>query len=292
MEPNTEFSAVVKITPEVQEQIADADNQLVIVKEYMVDSPETATFVKAEGDRRKKMADQLDAVRKSITAPLRLAETNANNFFQPAIKNLLGAYDHCKSLVLGWQQQEEARQREAQRQAEEAARKARQEAEARAAADRARAEEQAAEARRKAAEAEAARLKALAEGNAKAAAAAAALAAKETEKAAAVVETAESKIAEREAIAVMPVAQVAAAPKIAGFSSRSTWKARLKGINDTERAQSKLELIKAAVTDPQAAALLIVDEKALNRLGAALRSSLTIPGVEAFEEKTAASRVA
>lgn len=104
-EPNADFSAVVRITPDVQAQVADADNQLAAVKDYAVDSPETAAFVKAEGDRRKKMAAQLDEIRKSITAPLRQSEANANAFFQPAIKNLLGAYEHCKGLVMGWQQQ-------------------------------------------------------------------------------------------------------------------------------------------------------------------------------------------
>jgi len=80
--------------------------------------------------------------------------------------------------------------------------------------------------------------------------------------------------------------------KIAGFSSRTIWKGRLKGLNDQERAKSKLDLIKAAATDPQAAALLLVDEKALTRLAGALKSSLNIPGCEAYEDKQAASRTA
>jgi colicin import membrane protein len=289
-EPVTEFKAVITITPEIQQQVIEADSQLAIVREYHVDSLETANYVKAEGDRRKKMATQLDEIRKSITAPLRLAETNANNFFQPAIKNLLGAYDHCKGLVLTWQQQEEAKAQEAQRAAEEVARKARAEAEARAAAERAKAAEQAREATRKAQEAEAARVKALAEGNAKAAAKAAADAAKAQEQALAAVETAEAKIADREAVVVVPVAVVPTPAKIAGFSSRTVWKCRLKGLNDAERAKSKLELIRAAATDPQAAALLVFDEKSANKLAAALKSSLTIPGLEAYEEQVAASR--
>ena len=278
-----EFSAVVRITPEVQSQIAASNGLLEKVRGYVIASNEQAQIVNVDLQSIKAAAKNLDGIRKSIVLPLDTARTNAQAFFVPALNVLKEAEDHCKRLLLGWQEKLDAERREAQRKADEEQRRIRQKQEAEAAAARAKAEEQAREARRKADEAEAARQKALAEGNARAAAEAAARAAKEQERAAAVLESAEAKIALAEQTAPVIMAAPIAAPEIRGFSSRTVWKARVT---------DKAALIRAAADRPDIAALLLVDDKAANRLAGALKSALNVPGLEAYEEKLATSRSA
>lgn len=283
MSQQTEFSAVVRITPDVQDQLTASSGLLAKVKGYLIRSNDDAQAVNADLLAIKTAARNLDGVRKSIVKPLDEARTNAQAFFLPALDALKAAEDHCKHLLLGWQEKLDAERREAQRKAEEEARRLRQKQEAEAAAARAKAEEQAREMRRKAEEAEAARQRAVAEGNAKAAAEAAARAAKEQERAAAVVEAAEAKIAHAEQVAPVIMAAPIAAPEIKGFSSRTVWRARVT---------DKTVLIRAAADRPDIAALLLVDEKAANRLAGALKAALAVPGLEAYEEKLATSRIA
>lgn len=291
--PTPEFTASARITPEAQTLIVQSSSQLALVKDYVVDSPEAAVTVNRDLQRIKETKNRLENARVSITKPLHEAWTNANAFFKPAIDALTQAEAHCKNLLLGWERKQEEERREAQRRADEEARKRRQEEEARAAAERAKAEELAAQKRREAEEAERRRQAAIAEGNARAAAAAAADAAKAKEQAVAVVETAEAKIANREVTTVTAALPPLPEPtKIAGFSQRTYWKGRLKGLTDQEREASFLELIKAALTDSQARALLMLDQKALDRTANGLRKKLAIPGVEAYEDVRASSRTA
>ena len=283
MSQQTEFSAVVRITPDVQDQRTASSGLLAKVKGYLIRSNDDAQAVNADLLAIKTAARNLDGVRKSIVKPLDEARTNAQAFFLPALDALKAAEDHCKRLLLGWQEKLDAERREAQRKAEEEALRLRQKQEAEAAAARAKAEEQAREARRKAEEAEAARQRAIAEGNAKAAAEAAARAAKEQERAVNVIEAAEAKIAHAEQVAPVIMAAPIAAPEIRGFSSRTVWRARVT---------DKAAVIRAAVDRPDIAALLLVDEKAANRLAGALKAALAVPGLEAYEEKLATSRTA
>lgn len=279
-----EFSATVRIDANVQTQITESAALLTRVKSYTVNSDESAQDVNSDLMNIKTAARNLDAIRKSIVKPLDEARTNAQNFFVPALNTLAAAEAHCKTLLLDWQAILDGRRREAQRKADEENRRARLKLEAEAAAARAKAEEQAKEARRKAQEAEDARLKALAEGNARAAAEAAARAAKAQEQAVAVVESAEAKIAHQEQTMPVHVAPAAPVAEIKGFSARTVWKCR---VND------KPTLIRvAAATRPDLMALLLVDEKAANRLAAALKDAMNVPGLEAYEEKVASSRSA
>lgn len=277
-----EFSAVVRITPEVQEQLANSNALLTRVKGYVVESDAQAQTVNVDLQNIKSAAKNLDGIRKSIVKPLDEARSNAQAFFMPALDTLKNAEDHCKRLLLGWQEKIEAARREAQRKADEENRRIRAKQEAEAAAARAKAEEQAREARRKAEEAEAARQKAIAEGNARAAAEAAARAAKEQEKAQLIIEAAEAKIAYQEQVAPVIAPTPIAAPEIKGFSSRTVWKARVT---------DKQALIRSAAERTDIAALLLVDEKAANRLAGALKNALNVPGLEAYEEKVASSRM-
>jgi hypothetical protein len=290
-QPVPEFTATARPGATALALIGSANSELALVKDYVIDSAEAAVTVNRDLQRIKLAYEQLEAERVNITGPLHVAWKNANAFFKPALDALQQAEAHCKRLLLGWEQKQEEARREAQRRAEDEARKRRQEEEARAAAERAKAEEIARQKQREAEEAEARRRKAEEEGNARAAAAAAAAAAKAREQAAAATEGAEARIAERQATAPVPAAvEIPEQVKLDGFSSKKVWKGRLKGLTEQERDASFAALVAAAATDPQARALLTLDEKALNRLAGALQKKLCIPGVEAYEDKQAASR--
>ena len=280
---NPEFSAVVRITPEHHAQIAESSALLTRVRGYIVDSDDSAAIVNTDLQSIKIAARGLDTVRKSIVKPLDEARSAAQAFFVPAIETLKLAEDHCKRLLLGWQEKIEAKRREEQRRVDEENRRIRQELEAKAAAERAKAEEKAREERRKAQEAETARQKAIAEGNQRAAQEAAARAAKAVEAEAAARADAEAKIALAEQTASIAVAAPVAAAEIKGFSARTIWKARVT---------DKQALIRAAAERTDLAALLLVDEKAANKLAGALKDALSVPGLEAYQEQVATSRSA
>ena len=125
-QPNTEFSAIVRITPEVQSQLAESNVLLTRVKGYVVDSDDSAQIVNTDLQSIKVAARNLDGIRKSIVKPLDEARANAQAFFVPAIETLKIAEDHCKRLLLSWQEKIEARRREARRKAEEEALRIRQ----------------------------------------------------------------------------------------------------------------------------------------------------------------------
>jgi len=279
-----EFSGTAKVTPEAMAIITAAQPTLVQVQEYVIDDPQTASIVNADLQMIKARRNKLDSIRKSIVRPLDEARANVQNFFKPAIEYLEAAEDHCKGLLLTYQEKVEQERREEVRRQEEVARKAREEAEARAAADRARAEEQAAAKRREAEEAEKRRLAALEAGNQRAAQTAAAEAARKQQEADAAIEAGERKAAERQAEVSVAAAPETPAPKLSGFSSKPVWKVRIN---------NKAAVVKAAASgNSNALAVLMIDESAAKRLAGTLKQGFDIPGIEAYEERSASSRAA
>lgn len=72
-------------------------------------------------------------------------------------------------------------------------------------------------------------------------------------------------------------------PKVSGVSTRGTWKARIT---------SKHDLIAYVAAHPEWEHLIDVNMTAINGLARSQKSSLALPGVEAFEEQTLAARAA
>lgn len=288
--PYPQFAASVAITEDHQRMITQSRAQLATVKEYEIDSHETAQTVNADLRRITEAYKRLNEIRKSIVQPLDEARANAQAFFVPAIENLEAAAQHCKTLLLGWTQKLEAEHREAQRKADDEARKAQRERDAAAAATRAKAEQEAAELRRQSAEAEKKRQAAIAEGNAKAAAKAAAEAAKLAEKADTKVENAESKIAAAESAAPTSVASVAQPAKVSGFGTRKNWKARLK--HSTTEQDAVRAIAAALAARPELIVLLALDMKQAHQMAKTFESSFNVPGLDASNEPIAASRAA
>ena len=86
----------------------------------------------------------------------------------------------------------------------------------------------------------------------------------------------------QEELTFVPTAPPTEQTKLAGISTRSTWKGRM---ND------KLALIKAVAEGRADMALLDVNQQVLDGLAKALKSGLSIPGCEAYEDQSLSVRV-
>lgn len=275
----------VAVTPEIRKELG-AGGALAVAQAYEIDCPEVAQALADERKAWAKRIDRLEAMKKDLLAPLKTAladmQGRLSKWFDPAMADLVAARELGEQKLLAWQQKEQARVAAENAAREAEARRVRQEAEAKAAAERARAEEQAREANRKAAEAAEAQRKALAEGNARAAAAAAAEAAKQAEKAQAALENGEAKAqeAQMQAAAQVSAAPVATVAKIAGQSTKETWGAELQpGVTADQAKRLICEAIVAGRSD--LLALIEVDTAprgALNKLAAALKGAMNVPG--------------
>jgi len=71
------------------------------------------------------------------------------------------------------------------------------------------------------------------------------------------------------------------APRVAGISTRKTWKAEV--IN-------KKAFVEAALKDDNLLAFLEIDMSKMNKLAAATKGQISYPGIKFFEEQTLASR--
>ena len=90
----------------------------------------------------------------------------------------------------------------------------------------------------------------------------------------------EQRMAEAAAIEAPIINIQPAAPKIAGISTRKTWKAELT---------SKGEFIKAATTNPMLMAFIEVDMAKMNRIASATKGEVVYPGIRFYEESNMAS---
>lgn len=224
----------------------------VAAETYIIDTPETLELAAADLKKITAKYKEIEAQREAEKAPFLKAcrEIDAlyaepKNFLQQASGILRGA-------IVKYQEEQ-------RRIAEEAARKAREEEEAR------RAEE-----RRKAEEAKRQRQEAIKQAQA----------AGDNERAEALAQ--ESPEPEQPYVPAAYVAPAAPA-KVAGISSRTTWKARVT---------DKAALVRAILDGHPGTSLdwITVDQKALNASAKALKNALRIPGVEAYEEQSLAVR--
>ena len=287
---------LVEVTPEIRRAV-HSTGALAIAQAWDIDGPEMA---QALADKRKawaKRIDQLEEMKADLFEPAKQAlkqmRERLSRWFDAPLAELNAARDLAGQKLLAWQQAEEARVARERAAAEESARKIRQEAEARAAAERARAEQQAAEKRRQEQEALAAQRKAEAEGNQRAAAAAAAAAAKAAEQAQAAIENGYARAQEAQlqaaaAASAMPAPTVTA---ISGQSVKDQWLAVLQpGVTADE---AKIRIIEAIVKEGRTdlLALIAIDTAArgpLNRLAAALKNAMNVPGYRAENHPTLA----
>lgn len=234
-----------------------AQAALKMVESMVIDSQETYDLAADELKAIKSKAKTLEDQRTGITGPINKALKAINDLFRGPTQYLEQAEKIIKGKMLTYTAEQERIAAEERRKAEAAVR-AEQERLAREAAER-----------EAAAKAEADAL--LAAGNAEKAAEVQAQAAIEA-----------ASMAATAQVMTAPVVEVSVA-KVSGISQRSVWKAE---------CTDKAALIAFIAANPQFMNLVEVNTSALNQMAKAMKDTMQIPGVRAYEDKTlAASRV-
>lgn len=242
--------------PDANQLNTRAQSALTMVESMVIDSQETYDLAADELKAIKTKSTSLEAQRTAITGPINKALKAVNDLFRDPGQYLEQAEKIIKGKMLAYSAEQERIAAEERRKAEALVR-AEQERMAREAA-----------AKEAAAKAEADAL--MAAGNAEKAAEVQAQAAIE---AAIITATAQ--------VMTAPVVEMSVA-KVSGISQRSVWKAEVT---------DKAALIAFIAATPQFQNLLDVNTSALNQMAKAMKDTMQIPGVRAFEEKTlAASR--
>jgi len=286
-----DLSVTLTMTPEIAQTLARESGALTVAEAFIVDSDEMAGVTNDELKQIKAKREHIKAMKDRFIQPAQQIIDTAKEFFNPPLEALDKAEALLKSRLMTYQTEQRRIAEEARLKAEAEERQRRQKAEQEAAAARAAAEERARQERQKAEEAERARQEAEAAGNATAARAAAETAARATERAQAALENGEAKAqATTMAAAAVAPSVVAPAPaKLAGFSMRDNWTAKMTTQTETEAVM----LIAAALPQrPDFAAYLKIDTQALNKLAKAQKSLMAVPGFEAINTPIAASRAA
>lgn len=265
---------------------------LTMVESMVIDSQETYDLAADELKAIKSKSTTLETQRTAITGPINKALKAVNDLFRGPAQYLEQAEKIIKSKMLTYSAEQERIAAEERRKAEALVRAEQErmtrEAAAKEAAAKAEADALLAAAREKEAAAKAEADALVAAGRANEAAAmqeqAAKEAAEQAEKAAEVQANAAIEAASLAATAQVmtaPVVEVSVA-KVSGISQRSVWKAE---------CTDKAALIAYIAANPAFLNLVEVNASALNQMAKAMKDTMQIPGIRAFEEKTlAASR--
>ena len=252
-----------------------AQHWLQVAQSYQIDDDD---MYAAAGDELRNivtMARDIEAQRKAITAPMDEAKRRVMDFFRVPLDRLGQAESTLKASMAGYQRLQLQRAAAEQRRAQEAAAEQRRAQEAAAAEQRAAEAAAQAERDRLQAEAEAQMQRAIDTGDAQAIAQA-----EQTMAAAAAVQAAP---VEQPAQIEVPVAApvVPLAPRAAGVSVRTVWKARVV---------DKSAFIRAAAGRPEIEAILDIDEGRLNQFAKATAGKANLAGVTFYEEPVVSAR--
>ena len=242
-----------------------AQHWLQVAQSYQIDDDD---MYAAAGDELRNivtMAREIEAQRKAITAPMDEAKRRVMDFFRVPLDRLGQAESTLKASMAGYQRLQLQRAAAEQRRAQEAAAAEQRAAEAAAQAERDRLQ----------AEAEAQMQRAIDTGDAQA------MAQAEQTMAAAAAVQAEPVEQPAQIMAQMPMPVVPMAPRAAGVSTRTVWKAKVT---------DKSAFIRAAAGRPEIEALLSVNESALGQFAKATAGKAPLAGVTFYEEPVVAVR--
>lgn len=243
--------------PDAAQLNTRAQSALAMVESMVIDSQETYDLAADELKAIKFKAKGLEDQRTAITGPINKALKAVNDLFRSPSEYLTKAESIIKNKMIGYTTEQERIAAEERRKAEATIR-----------AEQARLAKEAAD-REAAAKIEADRL--IAAGNAEQAAQVQAEAAIEA-----------ANLAATAQVMTAPVAAPAVA-KVAGVSMRGVWKAE---------CTDKAALVAFVAANLQFLNLLDVNTSALNQMAKAMKETMQIAGVRAFEEKQLASRSA
>jgi hypothetical protein len=246
---------------------------------YLVDSAAMYECAAADLAQVKRRQKELDELRDYIMKPLREHNERLTRVLNVPRDNLKIAEDRIKAGMVGYDQRAEAARAEAERQARAAAEK-------RAATVKAEADAILAAANEKRLAAEAA-----VEHATDFVAREQALARLEEADRAAQVAT-DASFAAAAAPAVVPMSTASSTPSVKGLSKRKTWKAKLRGVTDAEKAASLAQLVQAAARDPKLLALLEFNDKGGDAWAKAMKEHASAPGVDFFCTQSVGSTAA
>lgn len=220
---------------------------LEVAKSYTIDSAPMAEMAADELISIKVKQKELDEKRKSYTRPLDEQKKEIMGLFEPAVTLLNDAETVLKGALKVWQGKEQIRIAQEQKaQREELARQQREAA------------KQEQETREAAAKAEAAG---------------------DTAKAADLNMQADTKAAVAEVLQYAPPVSVAPT-KLAGISTRETWKAEVVDL---------FALVKAVAEGKASIELLQANQVAINKRAVALKSEFVVPGIRVYSENNIAA---
>lgn len=266
----------VELREHAQAQAApeQAQHWLQVAQSYQIDDDEMYSAAGEELRTIVTMARQIDEQRESIVQPMLEAKRRVDDFFRVPLDRLGQAESVLKASMAGYQRKQLQLAAAARAAAEAAAAEQRRAQEAAAAEQRAAEAAAQAERDRLQAEAEAQMQKAIDTGDAQAMAQA-----EQTMAAAAAVQAVQVETPQVEAPVAAPV--VPLAPRAAGVSVRTVWKARVV---------DKSAFIRAAAGRPEIEALLEVDEGRLNQFAKATAGKAALAGVSFYEEPVVSAR--
>lgn len=292
------LSVALVVTDDLRNRLSREAGALDEVRTYSIDDGETAQMVATEMNDIKRRVNNLAAEKEKFTSPAKQVLDAANNLFNGPIERLKEAEGFCKRLLAGWDDRERTRiaQERQAREAEE--RKIRQDAEAKAAAERAKADEIARQKRAEADEAERKAKEARDAGDKRAAAAAEARAASLNQQAQGALETgaANAQQIELHAAVSTQAMPAVAAQAVDGATFRDKWTARLQsGITDEAAkrmiiAQCAKDLAASPAGVSPLLACLMLDMVTIRRLATGLKTSMNVPGFEAFNDRQVAGK--
>ncbi len=252
-----------------------AQQALQVAQSYVIDDDEMYAAAGEELRTIVTKSRQLDELRKSITAPMDEAKRRVMDFFRLPLERLQEAERVLKIGMGTYQREQAAKAEAARREAEAAAERQRQEQqrldnERRAAEAAAQAERD-----RLAADAQAKMQQAIDTGDAKTMA--------EAEQAMAAAASVQAAPVEQPAQVVVPMSMpvVPMAPRAAGVSTRTVWKAKVT---------DKPAFIRNASGRPELEAMLKVDEGALNKFAQATAGKAHVNGVTFYDEPVVSAR--
>lgn len=253
--------------------VAPSTAALEEARDIVVDSDAMMQHAQSLIAASKSAAAAIEEWRKTVTVPLDDAKKAVMSFVKPATDNFAEAERIVKSKATKFHEEQEARRREEQRRAEEAARieRERLEAEAREKARKAQEEQRAAEdaARKAAAEQDAEKRRQMElEAQARAAESARLL---------------ESAEADRAVSQVVVAAPVQESRKTAGMSFRTKIEVE---------CEDKAAIIAFVAANPAFLNLLDVNLSAVKKLAESLGDAFKVPGVKVTKTLAAASRAA
>jgi hypothetical protein len=248
-----------------------AQDALATAKAYVIDGPEMFEMAAAELQQIKALQKGVEKQRTDITGPMNTALKAVNALFKTPSDWLDQAEQVLKRAMLGYQQEEQRKQREEQQRRDREAAAERARVEADAAAERARSEKEAQALRDQAAEA-------AKTGDVEAAARLETAAESRQEQAQMVVQ----ELAQtRELISAATVEKTV--PKVSGLSTRKVWKVEVT---------DKLAFVRYIAEHPEYLELVEPNTPAVNKLGLALKQACPLAGVRVYEDEQLASRAA